>query len=99
MNNKKIFDITSNEIHDEIVIGKYNLIIILIESNIKLLNDVQCIYKVYYSIFNSAMDKLYKNYNDYKEFFNKDEAIYYYNKLKIKLSNSSEDNIQRLVND
>lgn len=98
MENKKLFDVTSSEKHDVISIGKYNIILILIDCNVEMLNDNQNIYKVYYSIFDQDINNLYKNFNDYKEFNTEDRAMKYYNELKLKLYNDREENIDDLLN-
>lgn len=98
MENKKLFDVTSSEKHDVISIGKYNIILILIDCNVEVLNDNQKIYKVYYSIFDQDINNLYKSFNGYKEFNDKDNAMEYYNELNLKLCNDSEENIDNLLN-
>ena len=98
MKNKKIFDVTSSEKHDVILIGKYNIILMLIDCNIKLLNDNQNVYKVYYSILNKDVNGLLKDYNAYKEFNDINNAIEYYNDLKLKLYDYSEEDVVGVLN-
>ena len=98
MENKKIFDVTSSEKHDVILIGKYNIILMLIDCNIKLLNGNQNVYKVYYSILNKDVNTLFKDYNAYKEFNDINNAIEYYNDLKLKLYDYSEEDVVGVLN-
>ena len=98
MKNKKILDVTSSEKHDVILIGKYNIILMLIDCNIKLLNDNQNVYKVYYSILNKDVNGLLKDYNAYKEFNDINNAIEYYNDLKLKLYDYSEEDVVGVLN-
>ena len=98
MENKKLFDITSSEKHDVISIGKYNLILILVDSEIKLLNDNKNVYKVYYSIFNQELNNLYRGFNAYIEFDDKDAAEKYYKELNLNLCNNNEEDINVMLN-
>lgn len=98
MENKKLFDITSGEKHDVISIGKYNLILILVDSEIKLLNDNKNVYKVYYSIFNQELNNLYRDFNAYIEFDDKDAAEKYYKELNLNLCNNNEEDINVMLN-